>query len=169
MVLTPPLGWCRVSKGSKVIGVRLDLNTIEELKKKTGGDISKALKQLIKQYVESPELVRTELPENIEKLLGEFQERVNEYIAKIKQFCEEHSKVITENHEKERDKYNYWLNTCLHRHRIITYNTLKIYAEKTILKNAKAEDKNELEKRIREIIDKAVNDIYPSQYPPLYE
>lgn len=156
-------------KGSKVIGVRLDSATIEELKKKTGGDISKALKQLIKQYVESPEPVRTESPEHVEKLLSVFQERVNEYITQIKQFCEEHAKIITENHEKERDKYNYWRDICLHRHRRITYNALKIYAEKHIISNAKAEDKPELEKRINEIIDKAVKEVYPSQYPPLYQ
>jgi len=157
-----------MSKGSKVVGVRLDLDTIQELKKKTGGDVSKVLKQLIKQYVETPEPTRP-LSEDVEKLLGKFQERVNEYIGKIKQFCEEHAKIITQNNEKERNNYNYWRDLCLHRHRRVTYNALRIYAEKYIVNNAKAEDRSELEKRIREIIDKAVNEVYPSQYPPFYQ
>jgi predicted DNA-binding protein len=153
-----------------VTSIRLsveELNKFKEIAKNKGLDFNTLVREALTSY--TGVLERPQLPQNIEKLLGEFQERVNEYIGKIKQFCEEHAKIVTENHEKERDKYNYWRDMCLHRHRRITYNTLKIYAEKHIISKVNAEDKNELEKRIREIIDKAVNDIYPSQYPPLYQ
>lgn len=156
--------------GSRVTSIRLsveELNKFKEIAKNKGLDFNTLVREALTSY--TGVLERPQLPQNIEKLLGEFQERVNEYIGKIKQFCEEHAKIVTENHEKERDKYNYWRDMCLHRHRRITYNTLKIYAEKHIISKVNAEDKNELEKRIREIIDKAVNDIYPSQYPPLYQ
>jgi predicted transcriptional regulator len=113
--------------------------------------------------VESPPR-ETELSREIEDLLEEFKERVNEYIAKVKAFCEEHAKTVSE----KGGKYEYWLNTCLWRHRRITHDTLKIYAEKNILRYASRENMLELEKRIRDIVESALDNIYPSQYPPIY-
>jgi hypothetical protein len=171
--LTTPLGWCRVSKPSKVIGVRLDLDTIEELKKRSNGDVSKVLKKLIKEYVERPELIRPQLPEYIEKLLSLFKEKIDNYLVGVRAFCEEHAKIITENHEKEKDKYNYWRDLCLHRYRRITRNNLNVYVQDHLLKKINVhslskEEKIELERRINELIEYAVRSIYSSEFPPAY-
>jgi len=153
--------------------VRLDLDTIEELKKRSGGEISKVLKQLIKQYVESPEHTRPQLPQYIEDLLSQFKERVREYVEEVKRFCEEHARIITENHDQEKERYNYWRDLCLHRYRRLTRNNLNVYIQDVLMKRINihklsADERVELQRRLNEIVENAVKEIYASPFPPSY-
>jgi hypothetical protein len=156
---------------TQVISIRLDTEIVEELKKR--GDISSILKQLITGYVESQGIIKTRLPSDVEELLGEFKVKIDNYINNVRSFCEEHAKIITESHDKEKDKFEYWRDICLHRNRSITRSNLNVYVKDVLFKQISVhslsrDEKIELDKRINELIEYAVRTIYASEYPPIY-
>lgn len=158
--------WERAMGKTQVVSVRLDSEIVEELKKR--GDISSFLRELITKSVAKS--AETSLPQ-IEEVLSQFRSLVKEYVERVKQFCEEHAKEITESHESEKDKFKYWRDLCLYRYRVITRHNLSTYISDKLLPRLQRLDPNQrttLEKRLNEIVEEAVNEIYRSQYPPAY-
>jgi Arc/MetJ-type ribon-helix-helix transcriptional regulator len=158
---------------SKVVTVRLDKETLGRIKDKYGS-VSDFVKEAINVLFESPQspLSSTALPEIAEKLIEEFKEVVKRHVERAKQFCEEHAREITTIHEKEKDKYDYWRDTCLHRYRTITRSNLNVFIKDKLLprviSSLDANQKAMLEKRLNDIINEAVKEIYISEYPPIY-
>jgi signal recognition particle GTPase len=158
------------------VGFRLDSETESKLKNiadREGKSVSDILRNLVDFYTSrKPEINETGLPQYLEIILSEFKNRVKEYVERVKQFCEEHAKEITSIHESEKDKYEYWRDTCLHRYRTITTHNLHVYiTDKLLPRITQQLDKAQivmLEKHINRIIEDAVNEIYSSQYPPVY-
>lgn len=147
----------------KVISIRLDEELIDQIRKH--GSLTRFIRNALKAYTEN---TNNTLPDDVEQLLSEFKQRVDEYVERVKQFCSDHAKEITSSHESEKD-FDYWRDICLYRYRIITRHNLDVYAK--LLQKYIRLDSNKravLEKKINEIIDYAINEIYSSQYPPIY-
>ena len=158
------------------MGFRLDSETESKLKNiadREGKSVSDILRDLVDSYTNrKTEIHETGLPRNIEVILSEFKNRVMEYVERVKQFCNDHANEITTYHENEKDKFEYWRDTCLHRYRTITIHNLHVYVKDKLLPRITQQlDKAQivmLEKHINRIIEDAVNEIYSSQYPPIY-
>lgn len=158
------------------MGFRLDSETESKLKNladREGKSVSDILRDLVDFYTSrKPEINETGLPQYLEIILSEFRERVKEYVERVKQFCNDHANEITTYHENEKGKFEYWRDICLHRYRTITRHNLNVYVTDKLLprivEKLDAGQKVMLEKRINRIIEDAVNEIYSSQYPPVY-
>lgn len=145
---------------TQVVSVRLNREIVEELKRR--GDISTVLKEIISKSITKS--TESSLPE----IITEFKNRVEEYIERVKQFCNDHANEIITFHESEKDKFEYWRDTCLHRYRTITRHNLHVYVKDKLFPKIRPEDRASIEKQVNKIIEDAVNEIYNSQYPPVY-
>ena len=165
--------------GSRVTSIRLseeELKKFKEIAERRGIDFNTLVREALRMYVKEiggpPLSEGSQLPSLIEDVLVEFKGNVDKLVSEVKQFCEEHGRIISESSEKEH--YAYWRDVCLHRHRRTVFNTLKVYVKEKLYKHIDIskltrEEQLELEKRINDIIREAVNSIYPSQYPPMYQ
>ena len=159
--------------GSRVTSIRLseeELNRLKELAKERGIDFNTLVKEALRQYTGAQH--RSQLPQYIEDLLSQFKERVREYVEEVKRFCEEHARIIT-NHDQEKERYNYWRDLCLHRYRRLTRNNLNVYIQDVLMKRINihklsADERVELQRRLNEIVENAVKEIYASPFPPSY-
>jgi predicted DNA-binding protein len=156
--------------GKKIVTFKLDSETekrLKEIAEKRGKTVSDILRELISSYTETPQ---QDYSDSLAEILRQFEERAMEYIENTKKFCEEYSNEVLVNNPQADWEFVY--DTCRYNLRRHAYNTLKIYFEekvKPLLRKYVLDVKTqvEIERRIHEIINKAVKELYPSPYPPM--
>ena len=159
---------------SRVTSIRLsedELSRFKAIAESKGVDFNTLVREALSSYTGVKG--RVQLPEYVERVLGEFKVKIDNYVNRVKEFCEEQAKIIVESHESERGKHDYWRDACLHRYRRLTRSNLKVYVQDVLYKQINTgalskEEKEELERRISELVDYAVKNIFVSETPPAY-
>jgi predicted transcriptional regulator len=159
--------------GKKIVTFKLDSETerkLREIAEKRGKTVSDVLRELIDSYIENHSREEADSSVNeINEILKQFEERAMEYIDSLKKFCSEHADIVaSRNPGADRD---FVYESCLWELRRHAYNTLKHYYERKVIPLIRpyVTDANrlEVEKKVHEIINKAVRELYSSPYPPL--
>jgi len=159
---------------SKVIGVRVDsgiAERLEELARRRGKKVSDLLKELVESYLESaPQDNATISNDTIENALKQFNDIAMEYVENFKKFCKEHSEIVAQNHSNVDKEFIY--EHCLWGFRRHVYNTLRHYYERKVIPTIRVFIRDNdtqlyVERRVSEIINKAVKELYSSPYPPV--
>jgi len=123
----------------------------------------------VEAYVETGKEEVT-LSDSVNEILMKFENAVKEYIENLKRFCRDHADTVVKNNQNVNARYIY--EECLWSLRRHAYNSIKSHYEEKlipILMNYVRDTDTQLqvEKKVYEIINRAVRDLYPSPYPPV--
>jgi hypothetical protein len=160
---------------SRVVCTRVSTEVadkLEEIARKKRKKVSEILKEIVDSYLEStPETTDSDTGvTEIDNILNQFNDRAMEYIENFKKFCKEHSDTVAQKQPGVDKEFVY--EHCLWSFRRHVYNTLKLYYEEKVIPLLRryirdSHTQLSVERRVMEIINKAVKELYPYPYPPV--
>jgi predicted CopG family antitoxin len=150
-------------------------NKLKELKITTT-----ELRKVIEDYIRSKERGLGESPKDssvsrdssdskISEILSKFESRALEYIEDIKKLCRDYAnEVVAKDPQADRDLV---YDLCRYQLRRHVYNTLrdfyKIKVEPLIREYVSEGEYHKVERRVHDIINKMIKELYPEPYPPM--
>jgi predicted CopG family antitoxin len=160
----------------KIISIRVSEDLYSKLKELK--ITSEELRKVIEDYVTSKERGLGESPKTdsgvssdskVSEILSQFERIALEYIEYTKNFCEDHAnQVVAKDPQADRDLIYDLCRYNLRRH---AYNTLrdfyKIKVAPLIREYVDSGEYDKIERRVHDIIDRAVRELYSDPYPPM--